>query len=388
MTEEPEGLRKEIEDLKEKNAKLESKLDGERGLSLLEKQNKLLEEQNRLILKQSEDKQLKIGERVIFSKKTLYEVLILLACISTILTFFVTYVFVGHVAQAAAPTPVPTPPTPAFANNAPYPTINFTPLSPSELSQLNDFPAQTLVLVAKGLLNGSLDNTLPTDSNTQYGIFPLSLSGKKLNTTLMTNGKIDFYFGGDSACQFCGRDRWAVILALSQFGSFSDLYSGYTWGDQNYTTLFWQTGFTNNTYGSYIVGSSYSSSTIDFISTDGYPINGHGFTEPSASGMEEANPAIAPLFTYGSVDVTNGYFPTPLEAFGNYMVNGAFTDVPVPYESAGTIINSFYAPGTGQFALATIAGADMYIADMCTINESAGKVCSDYNWTGFYNQYG
>jgi hypothetical protein len=289
---------------------------------------------------------------------------------------------------------------PAHANSTSAPSttpiINFTQLPAPELKQINDYPASDLIMVAKELLNGSINQTLPIASQTAYGLFPLSLSGKVMNNSLISNGKIDFYFGGQDACQFCGRDRWAIDIALTQFGSFKSLYSGYTYGDANYPTLFW-TGniqsFNNlqTQFSKYTLGNSYVSSKINFISADLYPLDGHGFYGPSVTSMESAYPQITPLFTnaskYDSVSVSSGSFGTPLEAVGNYVVNGAFTDVPIPYSSFQSIINSFYSMNT-QFSLATIAGADMYIADFCHINNSIAPICSKYNWTAFYNAYG
>ncbi len=271
--------------------------------------------------------------------------------------------------------------------------ITFSPLSSSLLSKINNYPANDLISVAEGMLNGSLN--LPIDSSTSYGVFTLALSGVPV-PTVESNGKIDFYFAGQSACQFCGRDRWAIDLALSQFGKFNSLYTGYTYGDANYPTLFWSNNIANfssipSPYSDYQIGNSYSSNSINFTNVDLYPYDGSGFYGPSVSYMETAVPAMSTLFSYASKydnsTVSNGGFGTPLELFGNYLVNGAFTDVPVPYESFSDIISSFYSLNS-QFALATVAGADMYIADFCHINESAGAICSDYNWTAFYNKFG
>ena len=271
--------------------------------------------------------------------------------------------------------------------------ITFSPLSGTLLSQINNYPAKDLISVAEGLLNGSLN--IPIDSSTVAGIFSLKLSGVQV-PAIESNGKIDFYFAGQSACQFCGRDRWAINLALSQFGKFGSLYTGYTYGDANYPTLFWSNNITNlssipSHYSDYQSDNSYSSNSINFTNVDLYPYDGSGFYGPSVSYMEAAAPTMSTLFSYASKydnsTVSSGGFGTPLELFGNYLVNGAFTDVPVPYESFSNIISSFYSLNS-QFALATVAGSDMYIADFCHINQTAGPICSEYNWTAFYNKFG
>lgn len=305
----------------------------------------------------------------------------------TIMAIF--YGIIGGHSPSSVPQPSPALNVSASSTG----TITFTPLSNSLLSQINNYPASDLIYVAKGLLNGSIN--IPIDSNTQDGLFSLASSGINV-PAVTTNGKIDFYFAGQDACQFCGRARWAIDLALSQFGSFSSLYTGYTFGDANYPTLFWSSNIHGKSnipypYQNYTFGNSYSSKSINFISVDLYPETGSGFYSPVVSYMESAYSPITPLFLnaskYDNVSLSGGQFGTPLELFGNYIVNGAFTDVPIPYNSFSSIISSFYSLNS-EFAIATVSSADMYIADFCHVNSSAGAICSEYNWSSFYSRFG
>jgi len=329
----------------------------------------------------------------ISNRKTLG--IIIVAAIVIVL-FLVIHVGVGGAHTTLTPaTNSSGNPNPVVNSSGASPIIKFTPMPSSELSQINNYPSSKLILVAKELLNGSLNSTLPVNSNTAAGIFPLS-SSVKLSTPLEPNGEIGFYFAGQDACQFCARDSWAVDLALAQFGSFNTLYTGHTYGDQNYAVSYWAGNISSVNslppqYRFYAIGNTYTSNKIKFISVELYPNTGRGFYSPSVSGLETAYPQITPLFTnaskYDSTSVSNGYIGTPLEAFGNYIINGAFTDVPVPYENFSTIINSFYSLNS-QFALATVAGADMYVADACHLNNSLAPICTEYNWSAFYNSFG
>ncbi|MGC8579897.1 MAG: DUF929 family protein [bacterium] len=275
------------------------------------------------------------------------------------------------------------------------PSISLTPLPSNLLQEINNFPSSDLISFAKELLNGSIN--IPIDSNTQYGLFPVKTHGVTLNSSLITNGKVDFYFAGQSACQFCARDKWAIALALSQFGKFSSLSTGYTYGDGNYPTLFFSNSIENltnlpNPYQKYDIGNSYSSPYIHFVSVSLYPYSGSGFYGPAVNYMEEAYPNITGLFNitlrYDPQVVAQGTFGTPLTAFGNYLLNGAMTDVPIPYENFSSIISGFYSDNS-EFAEATLAGADMYIADFCHFNNTLNAtICKNYNWTDFYNKYG
>ena len=50
---------------------------------------------------------------------------------------------------------------------------------------------------------------------------PRFLSGKP---PLTKDGKPELFFAGSEACPFCGVERWGMIVALSQFGTFSNLH--------------------------------------------------------------------------------------------------------------------------------------------------------------------
>ena len=43
-------------------------------------------------------------------------------------------------------------------------------------------------------------------------------------TPLVTGGKPEVFYAGSEACPFCGVQRWGMIVALSQFGTFSHLH--------------------------------------------------------------------------------------------------------------------------------------------------------------------
>ena len=51
---------------------------------------------------------------------------------------------------------------------------------------------------------------------------PQSLSGQP---PLETGGKPEIFYAGAAFCPYCAVSRWALVIALSQFGSFSDLGS-------------------------------------------------------------------------------------------------------------------------------------------------------------------
>ena len=78
-----------------------------------------------------------------------------------------------------------------------------TPASPAIVKQLTTIPAATFQAVGAG--------------NTTGG--PTKVSG----TPLTAGGKPVFFYYGAEYCPFCATERWAVVTALSRFGTWSNL---------------------------------------------------------------------------------------------------------------------------------------------------------------------
>jgi Domain of unknown function (DUF929) len=74
----------------------------------------------------------------------------------------------------------------------------------SVVSQVTSVPASTLDTVGKGTFTGQFS----------------SITG---GTPLTANGKPEMLYMGAEYCPYCGAARWAMIVALSRFGTFSGL---------------------------------------------------------------------------------------------------------------------------------------------------------------------
>jgi hypothetical protein len=78
-------------------------------------------------------------------------------------------------------------------------------------SQVTDVPSGTLAAAAEQAL-----------SATRFGIAgPTIEQGLQ---PLTSGGKPEVFYAGSEACPFCGVQRWGMIVALSQFGTFSNLH--------------------------------------------------------------------------------------------------------------------------------------------------------------------
>ena len=73
--------------------------------------------------------------------------------------------------------------------------------------------------VSSGVLAAAAEQAL---SGTQFG-----LAGPRIEQSfapLTSSGKPEVFYAGSEACPFCGVQRWGMIVALSQFGTFSNLH--------------------------------------------------------------------------------------------------------------------------------------------------------------------
>ena len=67
----------------------------------------------------------------------------------------------------------------------------------------------------------------PAAAEQALGGTRFGMSGPRIEqwlTPLMSGGKPEVFYAGSEACPFCGVQRWGMIVALSQFGTFSNLH--------------------------------------------------------------------------------------------------------------------------------------------------------------------
>jgi thiol-disulfide isomerase/thioredoxin len=118
------------------------------------------------------------------------------------------------------------------------------------VKQVTGVPQSTLDAVGGGAVNSS-DVGPGTNSNPDY---LASVSG----SSLTLNGKPEMLYIGAEYCPFCAAERWAMIISLSRFGTFSGLstiHSSSTDTDPNTPT--WT-----------FYGSTYTSKYLSFVSVE------------------------------------------------------------------------------------------------------------------------
>ncbi len=249
------------------------------------------------------------------------------------------------------------------------------PLNSTQLAIINNAPNSYFETAGEMLLNGSLTNQIGTQTN--------------LTTQYVVNGKPSVIYLGSTTCVFCGENRWAMALALSRFGQFSQLYKGYSaLQDHDVPTLYWTKANLNTSVVN--IGNSYSSQYINFISIeDTGPITGGFYLQSLSTIKSEINASnnATYLGAINKIIAANNFVGTPYTVWGNYSVLGADAEVfgnappnstgvlPIVLMTHAQILNQFANPNN-QFSWGEYAAADLYLAMTCKAINNAASACS------------
>lgn len=252
------------------------------------------------------------------------------------------------------------------------------PLNATELAVINDAPDSYFVTAAQKYLNGTLGMAV--------GI-PIRPA-----PSFIVNGKPTVIYLGAISCPDCAENRWAMALALSRFGSFNQLFKGYSsLEDGDVPTLYWAPAQYNATQG-VDFGNFYTSKYVNFLSIDyASPIT-QGYTIPPLTYFQhEAEALRNPIYS----DATNiliglnDYVGTPDTVWGSYSVPGAdamdfgapppqqyfLAALPMVAFTHDQILAMLASPRT-DFAWTEYAAADYYVALVCASGDVPAPVCS------------
>jgi hypothetical protein len=224
-----------------------------------------------------------------------------------------------------------------------------SPLNASELSVINNASNAYFESAGEMYLHGEL-------ANSTIGAQPV------VAPELTVNGKPVVIFLGAISCIFCGENRWAMALALSRFGNFSELFKGYSsFGDGDLPTLYWSPNYYNAS-SNVVFGNFFSSNYIDFLSIEyssqitlGFQMQSLSYFVQQASSLNNTayNAAI------NLITSLNDYQGTPYTIWGKYVVNGA---------DAQDFGNTSAASSSGHFAL-TNTTHDQVLAQLSQPND-------------------
>jgi uncharacterized protein DUF929 len=250
------------------------------------------------------------------------------------------------------------------------------PLNGTELSVINNASQDYFVTAAKMYLNRSI--TIPIGA---------SVSGAPL---LLVNGKPSVTYLGAISCVYCGENRWAMALALSRFGSFQQLFKGYSaLNDGDVPTIYWAPAHYNSTQ-DVVFGNFYSSQYINFLSIEySSPITKGFMMAPLSYFQQEAVAFGNPV--YGNATKTiislKNYAGTPYTIWGKFSVPGAdasnfgdanssaTTSIPLASLTHEQVLNKLGHPNS-PFGWNEYAAADFYISLICASMTNPAPVCS------------
>jgi hypothetical protein len=268
-----------------------------------------------------------------------------------------------------------------------------TPLTPQELSTINNASNNNYEIAGEMLLNGTIPGEQIQNKTYSASLFEVSLNDPYQTNALIINGKPSVVYIGAISCIYCGENRWAMALALSRFGSFNQLYTGYSsFGDGDVPTLYWiPQNYTAKSMAIY--GNMYESSYINFFSAEyDSPITG-GFEFPNSEDPIEFFVANATNSTYRTamsfMDSSHIFQGTPYTfwgtsfnvgadavVFGNGTSQTAITNTPpLTYITHQQLINQL-GNFKNTFAYEEYAAADVYVAEVCPSIRNAAPICS------------
>ena len=251
------------------------------------------------------------------------------------------------------------------------------PLNATELAVINNAPLNYYETAGEMLLNGTLTNQVVLEPPSKVSHF----------SPYLFDGKPSVIYVGALSCIFCGENRWAMALALGKFGTFNNLYKGYSsFGDGDIPTLYFS-AYNYTTPSGAAFGNSYNSSLINLFTAD--------YESPVTAGFEFPSTGIpyfvqhAPNATYRSamefMNSTNEFSGTPFSYWGNSIVNGADAVIfgntsqgatlPIAGMTHAQILQQFRS-FNDQFAWSEYAAADVYIAYTCPSVNNTAQVCS------------
>jgi len=252
------------------------------------------------------------------------------------------------------------------------------PLNSTELAVINDAPDSYFVTAAQMYLNGSLGNTVGITTHA--------------SPPFIVNGKPTVIYLGAISCADCAENRWAMALALSRFGSFQQLFKGYSAiDDGDVPTIYWAPAHYNVTQG-VDFGNFYTSKYINFLAIDYDSQVTQGYAMAPLSYFQQQAATLGNTAYAGATSILiglNDYAGTPDTVWGSYSVPGAdainfgpttaapylTTVLPISSMTHDQILASFANPST-SFAWIDYAAADYYVALVCASGNVSAPVCS------------
>jgi hypothetical protein len=187
-------------------------------------------------------------------------------------------------------------------------------------------------------------------------------------------GKPELFYYGAEFCPYCAAERWSVVIALSRFGTFSNLHI--TTSDSNPDDI-------PNTHTFTFYGSSYSSPYLDFASVESADRNNNPLQTPTAAEGTLVS-------TYDTTPYSTSTGGIPFQDLGNrYIVSGSGVNPVLLQGMTWQQIATTLTDTTSQVAQPIIGDANWLTAGLCKLTDGQpGSVCSAAPITSLEGQLG
>ena len=206
--------------------------------------------------------------------------------------------------------------------------------------------------------------SVPADVLNQVGIGSSTGKPKAIQAPALTeDGKPKILYIGAEYCPYCATERWAMVVALSRFGTFSNLGQTASSADDVYpstATLSFH-------------GSSYTSSNVAFTGVETQGEQGVALDTLSAADQQIESTYNAPPYVPAD---SQGAIPF-VDIGGKYLINGASYKPQVLQGKTHAEIADALSNPDSAIAKGVDGTANMITAAICaTTNNAPANVCT------------
>jgi thiol-disulfide isomerase/thioredoxin len=217
------------------------------------------------------------------------------------------------------------------------------------IAQVEKVPVDKVVAAAK---------TLPADASPPQALPPK-------NPVYTVDGKPALVFIGAEYCPYCAAERWPLVLALSKFGTFSDL--------RGTTSSATDTNPSTPTFSFY--GSTYTSKYLTFLSDEEATNTETALQDPTAA--EQA--LVTKWDTTPYIPAADaGENPIPfVYVAGKYVLTGNQFDASPISGMQWAAAAPYMTSGSNSTSKAMLAAAGYLVGDLCVLtHDQPAAVCS------------
>jgi hypothetical protein len=188
------------------------------------------------------------------------------------------------------------------------------------------------------------------------------------------DGNPELFYLGSEYCPYCAAERWSIVLALSRFGTFSNLRI--TTSDSNPNDI-------PNTHTFSFYGSTYTSQYLDFVAVETQ-------TRTDQTLQTPTNAEQALITTYDTTPYSSQAGGIPFLDLGNqFIASGSAVNPTLLHGMTWQQIANTLSDPTNTVAQEVIGNANYLTAGICKMTgDQPGSVCSGPTIAALESQLG